>query len=257
MRGVHLLTRADDAGTNQTMNRAIRATARQGIVRNISLLAPAPEIEHAAAMVDLAERAVFGLHVCLTAEWSGYRWGPVLDTDKVPTLVRPDGTLPFTVKELQDLCPDPGEVLTEIAAQLDRLTRLGFAVRYMDEHMLVGEIPDITEVLSQFARDKGLLYDRELRQSGRLTPLPGWTGPDEHPGTELADHLAETSPGTYLLTGHPAFKSDEMERLRLPEQQPGREMIMRNRERRMFADIEIVDYCDDARIELLRYTDLA
>jgi hypothetical protein len=48
-----------------------------------------------------------------------------------------------------------------------------------------------------------------------------------------------------------------MEYVRGPGQKPGEVMMARSRERRMFADIEIVDYCEVAEIRLLRYSDLA
>ena len=44
MDSIRLVTRADDAGLNKTVNRAIRSAANDGIVRNISLMAPAPAI---------------------------------------------------------------------------------------------------------------------------------------------------------------------------------------------------------------------
>ena len=88
MEGIRLVTRADDAGLNLTSNKAIRASVRQGIVRNVSLLAPGPYIEHAAETLgDLAGQADFGLHLCLTAEWANLRWGAVSDPKNVTSVL--------------------------------------------------------------------------------------------------------------------------------------------------------------------------
>jgi hypothetical protein len=255
---IRLVTRADDAGMSPNVDRAIRATVRQGIVRNISLLAPAPVTAHAAKiLLDLGDRVDFGLHVCLTAEWGNLRWGPVSPPEEVPSLLRRDGTFPQSCEELASLSPRIDEMMREVEAQERLLRGLGFPLRYIDEHMGVGEIAGLAGRLAAFAQDRGLVSDRKLQEAKKLAPLPDWAGPAEHPGTELADRLAAITSGTYRLIGHPGFKSEELERLELPGAEPGEVMIRRNRERRMFADIEIVDYCETRGIALLRYSELA
>jgi chitin disaccharide deacetylase len=256
MSHLRLLTRADDAGLNHTTNRAIRASVKQGIVRNISLLATAPAINEAAEVLgDLAEIVDFGLHVCLTSEWRHPRYRPV--SEKAAALTRPDGTFPATVAELRDLGPVPETVEEEVESQLRKLLELGIEIRYLDEHMLVGDIDAISPVLDSIAKKHGLLRDRTLRESKRLVRLPEWSAPGPHPGTELADHLSGLASGTYLIVGHPGFKADEMQQL-VGVANPNEDALQaRNRERRMFTDIEIVDYCGNAGIELLRYRDLA
>jgi hypothetical protein len=228
-----------------------------GIVRNISLMAVAPAIEDAASVLaDLADNVDFGLHVSLTAEWESPRWGPVSDAQKIASALRRDGTFHVTVSDLAESMPNLDELLAEVEAQYERLTKLGFTLSYMDEHMLVGMVPGLADRLRAFGESKGLVPDRDLREAGTLMGLPGWDGPGEHPGTELADHLAEVDAGTYLLVGHPGTKDDEMQRLRLPGQRSGDVAIARNRERRMFMDIEIVDYCENVGIKLIRYSEI-
>ena len=258
MNGIRLLTRADDAGMNTTANQAIRAAARQGIVRNVSILACGPAVKDAVEVLgDLAGTVDFGFHVCLTAEWENLRWGPVSEKASVASILRADGTLPFTCEELAGLSPDPDHMMAEIGAQYEYLCSLGITPSYLDEHMGVGAAVGLTDRLEQFARERGLVYNRRLIVLGAVKPVPGWNGPAEHPGTELADALAEAGPGTYLVVGHPAFKTPEMGRAHLPGHPTGEAMIQRNRERRMFADIEIVDYCDNVEVELLRYASFA
>jgi chitin disaccharide deacetylase len=252
---IRLVTRADDAGVAASVDRAVRAAVRQGIARNVSVLAPGPTLEHAArVLLDLRDTADFGLHVCLTAEWHGLRWGPISSPASVPSLLRPDGTFLHTCEDLAAQSPSVDEMMVEVEAQYDALVRIGFQLGYVDEHMGVGEVAGLAARLAEFAEERGLVYDRKLTETRSIAPLPGWNGPGEHPGMELADRLAAVPAGTYILVGHPGFKSDELESLALPGQPAGEVLTQRNRDRRMFADIEIVDYCETRRIELLRYT---
>lgn len=257
MDGIRLVTRADDAGLNRTSNRAIRSTVRDGIVRNISLMAPAPAIQDAAeTLLEFSDTVDFGLHVTLTSEWDGVRWGPVSPSADVPHLVRRDGTFHLLVEELAAAAPPTDELMAEVRAQYDVLTKLGFTISYLDEHMLVGSVGAFADALESFATERGLVCDRSLRASGRLVPPPGWDGPGEHPGTELADFLSGLGPGTYLLFGHPATKEEEMLMVRTPGGRPGEVAARRNRDRRMFMDIEIVDYCENVGINLVRYSSI-
>jgi hypothetical protein len=260
MNSIRLVTRADDAGLNRITNRAIRSAVSEGIVRNVSLMAPAPAIEDAAENLgSLAGTVDFGLHVVLTSEWDPVRWGPVSSLPEGSSLLRRDGTFHLLAAEVEQADVPLDEIMAEVQAQHDRLVELGFRLSYLDEHMLVGDIstpPGLVEALNEFAHANGLVSDRELRASGKLHDLPGWQGPGEHPGTELADHLSGTADGTYLLAGHPGTKDEEMQILRVPGGRPGDVALKRNRERRMFMDMEIVDYCENVGISLARYSEV-
>lgn len=257
MNGIRLVTRADDAGLHPVINRAIRDTVVRGLVRNVSLMAPAPAIENAWEVLgDLGSRADFGLHVTLTAEWREPRWSALTGNTQSAGFLRADGTMHFTESDLREASPDPDELMNEVAAQYEQLTGMGFKLSYLDEHMDIGNVPGLAELLEAFAREKGLICSRDLVESGRVTMLPGWSGPEEHPGTELADALSQTSDGTYLLVGHPATKDQEIRHIRLNGQAQDIVVLERNRERRMFMDIEILDYCTNSGITALRYSDL-
>lgn len=257
MNGIRLVTRADDAGLHPLINRAIRETVARGIVRNVSLMAPAPAIRNAWDVLgDLSDRVDFGLHVTLTAEWQAPRWSALTGETQPAGFLRPDGTMHFSESDLADASPNLDEILNEVGAQYDLLTGMGFELRYLDEHMAIGNVPGLAERLGAFAREKGLVCSRALVESGRMAPLPGWSGPEEHPGTELADVLSQTAGGTYLLVGHPANKDQDIRHIRLNGQAPDIVVLKRNRERRMFMDIEILDYCENSGIETLRYSNL-
>lgn len=249
---IRLVTRADDAGMHAVTNRAIADTVVNGIVRNVSIMAPAPAVRNAfQELGELADSVDFGLHVTLTAEWSNLRWKPLHPN---ASITRDDGTMHYSVADLQAASPDLDALAQEIQAQYELLTNLGFRLRYVDEHMGVGSIPGLSERIALFAREHNLIYDRTLQDSGLLQRFPQWDGPKDHPGTELADQLSTMEPGTYLLVGHPVTKDEALNRIHTRKQSPGEMVQSRNRQRRMFMDIEIVDYCENVGIELCRYS---
>ncbi len=254
---MRLLTRGDDGGINRTANRAIRAAAKQGILRNISLLAPSRYIEDAAdVLLDLSGQVDFGLQVCFTAEWEIARWRPVSASEGIESILRDDGSFPYTTEDFSSGPPPREAMVSEIEAQYRSLADVGFELTFVSEYMNIGNAGPFAEAITEVAEKHNLLYHRTIEAEGVVSPLPDWDGPGPHPGTELADHIAGVTPGTYLVAGQPGFKSDEMQRLRRPGEESGQELLSRNRQRRMFADIEIVDYCATAGIKLLRYSDL-
>jgi len=238
-------------------NHAIAETIKNGIVQNVSLMAPAPAIRNAyQTLSEYTGQVDFGLHVTLTCEWQNLRWSALTAKHGGDGFTRADGTMHYNVDEFIAAKPDLDAVMAEVEAQLELLTNLGFSIAYLDEHMLVGRAPGLAERLSEFSKAHGLIYDRTFRENGTLADFPSWNGPGEHPGTELADQLSTMSEGTYLLYGHPVNKDEELKPIHLRDEPAGRMLRDRSRQRRMFMDIEIVDYCDNVGIEVCRYTRL-
>src|SRR3954469_5001259 len=87
-----LITRGDDFGSFAEANHAIIDSFKRGVLRNASIMAPAPHFEHAAQLARENPGLCVGLHLALTSEWEEVRFGPVLDAKEVPSLVEPDGT---------------------------------------------------------------------------------------------------------------------------------------------------------------------
>ncbi|MEN6428795.1 MAG: ChbG/HpnK family deacetylase, partial [Phycisphaerales bacterium] len=74
---IKLVVRADDIGSCHTANLACIQCYREGIVKNVEVMAPCPWFNEAAKM--LRENPVFdvGVHLTLTSEWENYKWGPL------------------------------------------------------------------------------------------------------------------------------------------------------------------------------------
>ena len=244
---IRLLTRADDAGSFETANRAIRDSAEAGIVRNVSVMASAPAFTHAVEELSGVEGLCVGVHATLTSEWDDPRWGPILPPEEVPSLVRGDGTFPATGQELADLDPDPTEVEKEITAQVDTIRDAGLAPTYLDVHMAI-----------DWVRDLDLIFDKVREQTGLVSGdnaerLPDVdtdaTGPDR-----LLAQFDVASPGTYIAIGHPCYPDAEIEGITVD----GRDADLprsRDAERRMFMDERVVEYCEEHGIEPVAFAD--
>ncbi len=132
-----LIVNADDLGMSVGVNRGIVEAHRHGIVTSTTAMVNRPAAEDGFERVrrEAPELGV-GLHVNLT-------YGrPVLPPDRIPSLVRSDGSfvsvtrglgLPYTWAR--------DEVEAEVEAQFDRFVRLaGGLPDHLDSHMMVGSL---------------------------------------------------------------------------------------------------------------------
>jgi len=259
---IRLVTRSDDAGSSKSANRAIHAAVKKGILRNASIIAPGPSVNHAAkvlgGLVKGGELCV-GLHATATCEWEWPVWGPVLGADDVSSLVDERGVFHRTLEVLVAGDAPAGKVradiLAEVAAQLERLRSLGLKVAYMDEHMGLGRLEGVGEGLARIAKREGLVFRPELDQ---LPPPPAEGGEfeeDDH-ASRLIAALKGAGPGTYLVAGHPAFDDDEMGRCHGAGKAEGEVGPDRNGERLMFMREDVVAWCREKGVRLLRYDEL-
>ncbi|AGN00078.1 hypothetical protein L593_00615 [Salinarchaeum sp. Harcht-Bsk1] len=244
---VRLLTRADDGGTAESANDAIRESYEEGILQNVSVMAPTPALEHAADRLAGVEGLCVGVHVTLSSEWVDPTWGPVLGAEEVPSLVTDGGRFYRSPEALFETDPDREEVLAEVSAQVDRIRDVGFDPDYADTHMLI-------EPASEWFADAfdDLCEREDLINWWGVSPLPGSEGIGSGPEW-LLDHLDGVDPGTYLVVGHPAYDDDEMAEFWLPDGEPGRIATERDAQRRMFTDDRVLEYVEEHGVEPIRY----
>ena len=240
---IQLVTRADDAGSCNSANVAIWSCYRKGIVRNASVMVPAPAFEEAAELLGSEEGLCVGLHVTLTSEWESVRWGPVLSPEEVPSLVDQDGCFPRSRRALEDNGARLEEMLAEIAAQLEAARSHGLNIAYVDTHMSVRFSCGLEEPLKELARREGLVYGYEVPW------LPPVEGRFANRVEEFVAQLAAAEPGTYLAVGHPTYDRLDVEMFS-PGQGPKRDW-----DRRMFTDPPVLDYCAAHGVVPIRYTE--
>jgi len=253
---LQLITRGDDLGCNHTANVAIRDAYQQGILRNTSLMAPAPAIGHAAELLAGEHDLCCGLHCTITAEWDSLRWGPVLPPDEVPSLVDRHGHFFQTTRAVAEHGPRLNEIMAELRAQLQRARELGFEVRYADTHMGFAHVVDgLSEAIDAWCTREGILNARHYGR--RLPPLDAAqaaaTDSELDPVEQFIARLDAAPAGQYLIVGHPAYDTPEMRALG-HEGMPG-ERVAGEREwqRRLFMDPRVVVYCRENGVLPIRY----
>ena len=129
-----LLLHCDDAGLCEEANIAVQSYFLKGDVTSASVMMPCPNAEE---MIEWAKKhpgADIGLHLTLTAEWQNYRWGPVADAKKVPSLIDPDGKFWHEVPDVV-MHASAKDVETEIRAQINKSLKMGFEPTHIDTHM--------------------------------------------------------------------------------------------------------------------------
>ncbi|MCX7846690.1 MAG: ChbG/HpnK family deacetylase [bacterium] len=246
---IRLVTRGDDAGSCRTANVAIRDCAVRGILRNVSVLAVGPAVDHAARILRSCDGLCIGLHACITAEWEEVKWGPVLPTKVVRSLVDRRGYFRRTVQELHERGVECEELMAEVAAQLAVLRGLKLPVAYVDTHMGFEWLPGVRERMVAFAAREGLLYAPEA-----VRPLPRVEGHYSSSVAGVCASLAAAKPGTYALIGHPGYVRADMRRFG----HKGYRDVARDRDeqRRWFMDPAVLACCEAHRVKPIRYTDV-
>jgi hypothetical protein len=112
-----LLVRIDDIGMNHSVNLALEQLAETGIPLSASVMFACPWYQEAVDILRRHPQVSVGVHLVLNSEWKGYRWGPVLGKDAVPSLVDSVGYFVSSTEEFLARAYDVGEVERELSAQ--------------------------------------------------------------------------------------------------------------------------------------------
>lgn len=131
-----LIIHADDVGMCQASLAAYRDLVDFGLVSAASTMVPCPWFpataqfcrEHGGPEVDM------GVHITLTSEFNGYRWGPISTRDPSSGLLDQAGLF-HTDTDAVRANADPAAVEQEIRAQVARALDGGIDVTHIDTHM--------------------------------------------------------------------------------------------------------------------------
>lgn len=129
-----LIINCDDVGMCHAANQATIEAMERGLVTSGTIMVPCPWFNDIAAYARAHPDKNFGVHVCHTAEWKHYRWGPVAPREQVPGLVDAEGCLWPSIEQVY-AHSNPDEALFEARAQLRKALAAGIDVTHLDSHM--------------------------------------------------------------------------------------------------------------------------
>jgi predicted glycoside hydrolase/deacetylase ChbG (UPF0249 family) len=144
-----LIIHADDLGVSHSENEASISAMQNGAVSSGSIMVPCPwfpEIANYASQHPLAD---LGLHLTLTAEWKLYKWGPVIPTIEVSSLLTGKNFFPDNVADVAKNAKI-NEAEKELRGQIERAKQFGVDVTHLDTHM--GTLVATAELLKVYIK---------------------------------------------------------------------------------------------------------
>jgi chitin disaccharide deacetylase len=130
-----VLIRLDDIGMNHSVNMAAEKMAQTGLPISTSVQFACPWYQEAVAILKKYPNVSVGVHLTLTSEWRGYRWGPVAGRTAVPSLIDSNGYFYQSTRAFGKSGYKIDEIETESSAQIERALHSGLKITYIDPHM--------------------------------------------------------------------------------------------------------------------------
>ncbi len=160
-----LIINGDDAGMCHAANVATIESLERGLMQSATLMVPCPWFPAMAAYAKQNPQKDLGVHLTHTAEWTGYRWGPVADRQQVSGLLDADGYLWRGVEDVYSHAK-PEEALIEGRAQIRRALAAGIDVTHLDSHM--GTLQLHTDYVKVYLR-LAVEFDLPVRMASQET----------------------------------------------------------------------------------------
>ncbi len=158
-----VILHADDVGMCHGANQAFLDLARAGRIDCGSVMVPCPWFPEIARAAKADPSLDLGVHLTLTSEWYGYRWGPVAVRSAASGLMDEDGYFHRDCLLLR-AAVDPMAAEEEMQAQIERALSAGMDVTHLDTHMGAALVPELLHGTLRLARryDLPLLLPRDL-----------------------------------------------------------------------------------------------
>jgi predicted glycoside hydrolase/deacetylase ChbG (UPF0249 family) len=270
----YVIIHADDAGMSHSVNQATIDAMRDGIVSSASIMVPCPWFPEFAELVKKHPEGDFGVHLTLTSEWKGYRWGPVASRDKVPSLLDKDGYLPGSADAVKANAK-ASEVEIELRAQIERAKQFGVPVTHLDPHMGAAlKRIDLLEIYVKLALeyDVPVLFSEfftlaakreypglegdvaNMSAALRAQKLPVLDGIFQYYEGDDYDQRKQTylnvlrklKPGVTEIIIHCGYDGTELRRITSSN-------FIRDSDRRIFCDKEVIDEVKKLGIEVITW----
>jgi chitin disaccharide deacetylase len=213
-----VLLRLDDVGMNHSVNMAVEQVCKTGIPVSATIMFACPWYQEAVDILKQYPNADIGIHLTLTSEWRYYRWGPILGTSGVPSLVDSLGYFFENEEQFLKSKYTLADVEKELTAQIERALKSGLKITFMDPHMgvalLTAELRSVTEKLAKKYNLAISGLHRNYRYGESFKDM--WAVPVEEKKQEFIKHLQNLKPGApNLVILHIARQDPEMEVLEM------------------------------------------
>ena len=208
----YLVITSDDFGVTNAVNRGILKGFLKGVLTSSNLMAPCPWFPQAAKMAAENDLPV-GIHLTLTCEWTGMKWGPITRGSSLSTS---QGYFFPDYGPLLDKAEDR-EILDEYRTQIERVISSGISPTHVDSHMLPSFSGfdfhlRIRDLVRQAAGEFGLIYTYDT-ENGKLLHFDSEFLLSEHDYPKMQTWLSSRKEGYHHLTCHCAVPSPEQEDL--------------------------------------------
>lgn len=273
----YLIVHSDDAGMSHSVNRATIDAMEQGFVSSCSIMVPCPWFPEFAKWAAENPEKDFGIHLTLNSEFGSYRWGPVADREKVPSLIDKDGYL-HQSKDVVIAKARPAEVEIELRAQIERAKQAGIRLSHLDTHM--GTVVSTADMLEIYVR-LGIEFDLPVMLIRNIAPEISRAYPDlarlneqnlsllASKGLPPIDHLfqfyegkdhaarqerylktfRELKPGVTQMIVHCGYDDAELQAITGSH-------FLRDDDRRIFSDPDVKTQIEQMGIEIINWQQL-
>lgn len=217
-----LVIRIDDIGSSHSANLACIDTYRNGIAQSVEIMTVCPWFMEAVGMLKENPGLDVGVHLVLSSEWEGIKWGPLTDC---PSLVDPDGYFWPKVspaksmpgKSLVENGYDLAEIEAEFRAQIEMAMKYIPNVTHLSGHMgseaFSQEVSDLILKLSAEYGLPSMDHRGSEQQYGyRFVSYDGPRRTLKEKVESLSKTIMAMEPGKrYMFLDHPAYDDSEMQ----------------------------------------------
>lgn len=247
---IRLLVRADDMASSHAANESCIKVATKGISRSVEIMVPCPWFFEAAQMLKENPGIDVGVHLTLTSEWDGIKWGPITPS---PSLADADGNFVAETGQWFNKPYKLPEVEAELRKQIELAKREIPNVTHLSSHMGAPDCkPELKDLVKKLAKEYKLIYETENIE---YVPDFGWdkaASKDEKEKVFITMLKSLKSGKTYLFVEHPANKTEEMKAV------GNKTMLTVARDRHwvteVFTSPKVIKAIQEKGIELVDYT---
>lgn len=253
------ISKLDDWGASPGTNQAMLDIIDVGYAKNIALMVPGPHVDHQLdALLERVDAIDISLHITLTSEWDGIRWGPLSPTDIIPGLTRSDKTFH---PNPNDLFPDSSvrAIIVEVEAQLALARKKKIPISFIDSHMALCRFEEVKDAIHAFAEKEGLPFLNTRDHTLNLPkPQINLESPEQRTRESIEKQIQERVPKhthTFFVHHHPAIR-DSVSELFYAGNRSTRVADQRHHEWEFLSNPELVNTLRSmANIRLARFTE--